>query len=175
MRIEVESLTAEGKPFEQTYAPGEIALEDEQATLVSGVRAWGRASRKDGEVRVRGSLQTSVELSCDRCLGPVPVPVNVDFVANFARPGDPTAEASELQDEDLEFSVYDGDSVDLDEIVREQILLALPARQLCRDDCRGLCPACGKNLNTESCDCARHETDPRWAALADIKNVTSGE
>ena len=170
MRIEVESLTAEGKPFEQTYAPGELALEDEHASLSAGVRAWGRASRKGEEVRVGGSLQTSVELRCDRCLGPVPVPVNVDFVANFVRAGDPAVEAKELHDEDLEVSVYDGDSVDLDELVREQILLALPARQLCRDDCRGLCPSCGKNLNTESCDCARHETDPRWAALADIKD-----
>ena len=168
MRIEVESLTAEGKSFEQTYAPGELALEDEHASLVSGVRAWGRASRKNDEVRVSGSLQTSVELRCDRCLGPVPTPVDVDFVANFVRPGDAVAEAKELHDEDLEVSVYDGDSVDLDELVREQILLALPARQLCRDDCRGLCPACRKNLNTESCDCARHETDPRWAALADL-------
>lgn len=168
MRIEVESLTAEGKPFEQSYAPGELALEDEHAALVSGVRAWGRASRKDDEVRVGGSLQTSVELRCDRCLGPVPVPVNVDFVANFVRAGDPSAVARELRDEDLEVSVYDGDSVDLDEIIREQILLALPARQLCRGDCKGLCPACGKNLNTEPCGCARPETDPRWAALADI-------
>jgi uncharacterized protein len=169
MRIEVESLGAEGKPFEQTYAPTDLALEDEHATLVSDVRAWGRASRKGEEVRVRGSLQTAVELRCDRCLGPAPMPVNVDFVANFVRAGGPAAEAKELHDEDLEVSVYDGDSVDLDEIVREQILLALPARQLCRDDCKGLCPACGKNLNTESCDCARHETDPRWAALADLK------
>ena len=168
MRFEVESLTAEGKPFEQTYAPAELPLEDEHATLTAGVRAWGRASRRHDEVRVGGSLQTSVELRCDRCLGPAPMPVNVDFVANFVRAGDPVAEARELHDEDLEVSVYDGDSVDLDEIVREQILLALPARQLCRDDCRGLCPECGKNLNTESCDCARHETDPRWAALADM-------
>ena len=168
MKIEVESLTAEGKPFEQTYAPGELALEDEHATLASGVRTWGRASRAGDEVRVRGSLQTSVELSCDRCLGPVPIPVNVDFAANFVRPGELTAEAKELQDEDLEVSVFDGDSVDLDELAREQILLALPARQLCREDCRGLCPSCAKNLNAESCDCASHETDPRWAALADL-------
>ena len=170
MRIEVESLTAEGKPFEQTYAPGELPLEDEHVSLAADVRAWGRASRKGDEVRVRGSLQTSVELRCDRCLGPVPMPVNVDFAANFVRAGDPASEAKELQDEDLESSVYDGDSVDLGEIVREQILLALPARQLCDADCKGLCPSCGKNLNTESCDCARHETDPRWAALADIKD-----
>lgn len=169
MRIEVETLTAEGKPFEQTYAPAELPLEDEHVSLAADVRAWGRASRKDDEVRVRGSLQTSVELRCDRCLGPVPAPVSVDFAANFVRAADPAAEAKELHDEDLEVSVYDGDSIDLDELVREQILLALPARQLCKADCAGLCPACGKNLNTESCDCARHETDPRWAALADLK------
>ncbi len=75
----------------------------------------------------------------------------------------------ELQKDDLIRSVYEGDAVDLDELVREQILLALPTRTLCREECKGLCPECGANLNAGECDCAQKEIDPRWAALADLK------
>ncbi len=61
-----------------------------------------------------------------------------------------------------------GEHVDLDDLVREQILLALPTRQLCRDDCKGLCPTCGANLNQTTCDCSAEEIDPRFAALAQL-------
>lgn len=170
MRIEVESLTEQGKPFERNYAPEALPLEDEHARVVADARVWGRASRRHGEVRVRGQIQTSVELRCDRCLAPAPVPVNVEFAALFGQPGEDPAGAKELQDDELDFSVYEGDSIDLDEIVREQILLALPARQLCRDECKGLCPACGADLNAQSCECPAAEIDPRWAALKGLKS-----
>jgi uncharacterized protein len=170
MRIEVENLTEQGESFERTYAPEELPLGDEFARLAGAARVWGRASLKRGEVSVRGQIQTSVETPCDRCSAPAPVPVNVEFAALFGRPGEPAAEAKELQDEDLDFSVYEGDAIDLDELVREQILLALPTRQLCRDDCKGLCPACGADLNAQSCECPAAETDPRWAALKELKS-----
>src|SRR5919112_562701 len=80
------------------------------------------------------------------------------------------AENVELQAEDLILSAYEGDAVDLDEIVREQTLLALPSRHLCREDCKGLCQKCGANLNENQCSCEQGETDPRWAALADLKD-----
>jgi uncharacterized protein len=170
MRIEVESLTERGKPFDLTYAQGELSLEDEHARLAADARVWGRADRRRDEVRVRGEIQTAVELLCDRCLAPAPVPVNVEFAALFGRPDEEAAEAKELRDEDLDFSAYEGDAIDLDAVVREQILLALPLRQLCRDECKGLCPACGADLNTQPCECPPGDTDPRWAALKELKN-----
>ena len=69
----------------------------------------------------------------------------------------------------MDFSTYDGDRIDLDEIVREQILLALPTRQLCAEDCKGLCPSCGANLNEKACGCEQQQTDPRWSALEALK------
>ena len=66
-------------------------------------------------------------------------------------------------------AAFEGDSIDLDELVREQILLALPTRHLCREDCKGLCQKCGADLNAGDCSCEQGETDPRWAALADFK------
>ena len=74
-----------------------------------------------------------------------------------------------LSEEELSVSVFDGESIDVDEIVKEQILLAVPARTLCREDCQGMCPECGVDLNTGQCNCAVDEVDPRWAALKDLK------
>ena len=172
MKIEIEALTEGGKDFERVYQPEELPLEDEFARLVSRVRVSVRASRRRGEVEVRGSLDTSVELPCDRCVAPVVFPVNVDFKAElgFADANAVGAEATELQDADMDFSTVEGDAVDLDEIVREQILLALPTRQLCGEDCKGLCVNCGSNLNERDCGCGSQATDPRWSALAALKD-----
>jgi uncharacterized protein len=65
--------------------------------------------------------------------------------------------------------VFDGEAIDVDEIVKEQILLAVPTRMLCRDECKGICPQCGIDKNTGDCQCVTDETDPRWAALKNLK------
>ena len=80
--------------------------------------------------------------------------------------------AAELTEEALSVSVFDGEVIDVDEIVKEQILLAVPTRMLCQPDCKGICPVCGIDKNTGECECETNEVDPRWAAL---KNLTSGK
>ncbi|MDT7604682.1 MAG: hypothetical protein QOF61_2679, partial [Acidobacteriota bacterium] len=141
MLIEIERLTETGEDFEQVYTPDELSLEDEYARLAGNVRVTGHASRKRGEVSIVGSISTSVELPCDRCLAPTLFPVNVAFKADLglANPDEGSTEGTELRDSDLDFSTYEGDAVKLEEIVREQILLSLPVRQLCGADCKGLC------------------------------------
>jgi uncharacterized protein len=171
MRIEVENLKERAEPFSHSYAPEEVELEDEGARLLAPAEVEGSASRKGQEVRVRGSIKTEVELSCDRCLAPSRAPLEVEFDARFIPQSAAARESDnvELLAEDLGLAAYEGDSVDLDELVREQILLALPSRNLCREDCKGLCPKCGADLNAGDCSCEQGETDPRWAALADLK------
>ncbi len=71
----------------------------------------------------------------------------------------------EVEEEDLDTSYYRDDQIDLNELLREQFYLALPMKPLCREDCRGLCPQCGTNLNTGTCTCATEWEDPRLAAL----------
>jgi uncharacterized protein len=171
MLIEIERLAETGEDFEQVYTPDDLSLEDEHARLASNVRVWGHASRKRDEVRIEGSIDTTVQLLCDRCASPTTLPVNVAFKADLglASPGDGETEGTELHDTDMDFSTHNGVAVNLDEIVREQILLALPARLLCGEECKGLCPTCGANLNEQSCDCGSKTIDPRWAALAELK------
>jgi uncharacterized protein len=172
MRIEVENLKEQGEAFSHLYAPVEVELEEEGARLVSAAEVTGNASKKGEEVRVRGSIKTEVELLCDRCAAPRRAPLEVEFDARFipqATAADETDNV-ELLAEDLGLATYEGDAVDVDELVREQIMLALPLRNLCREDCKGLCPKCGADLNAGQCSCEQKEIDPRWSALADWKN-----
>ena len=171
MRIEVENLTEKGEPFSQVYEPGQVELGEEGARVAGDTAVTGRASRKGEEVRVRGQIKTEVELSCDRCLAPRTTPMEVEFDTSFIPQVAASAETDnvELLPEHLVLATYEGDAVDLDELVREQIVLALPSRHLCREDCKGLCPKCGADLNAEHCSCDTTEVDPRWAALADWK------
>ena len=171
MRIEVENLREKAEAFSHSYAPEEVELEDEGARLVAPAEVRGEASLKGEEVRVRGAIKTEVELLCDRCAAPRRAPLEVEFDTRFIPQ---TAAASEtdnveLLTEDMGLAAYEGDSLDVDELVREQILLALPSRNLCREDCKGLCQKCGADLNAGECSCEQGETDPRWAALADFK------
>ncbi len=177
MQIEVENLTAVATPFAHTYRAEEVELEEEGAQVVADASVEGGASRKGEEVRLRGVIRTEVELLCARCAAPQRAPLAVEFDTSFIPQAVEAVKAEnvELQAEDLILSAYEGDAVDLDELVREQLLLALPTRHLCRDDCKGLCQKCGANLNENHCSCEQGETDPRWAALADLKKDVNGE
>lgn len=170
MRIEVEQLEGGAKPFAHLYEPDELILDDERVRLTEAPQVQGRASRKGQEVRLRGQITARAEVECDRCLKAVAVPVETDFDVTYIPASEYAArDAAELQPDDLLLSVYEGDSIDLDEIVREQILLALPERALCREECLGLCPTCGTDRNLEACNCREQETDPRWAGLKDLQ------
>lgn len=171
MRIDVEHLTEAGQAFAHRYAPGELSLEDEYVHLKDDAVVEGRASLKNEEVRLRGRIHAQVEASCDRCLRPVGVPVDAEFDTVYVPQASEAniTENVELQADDLRTAVYEGEAIEVDDLVREQILLALPTRLLCGEECKGLCPRCGADLNSQACSCEQHEVDPRWAALAALK------
>ena len=170
MRIEVDELEGGGKKFAHTYEPEELILDEEHARLTAAPQVQGSASRRGSEVRLRGSVTARAEVDCDRCLKAVSVPIETQFDVSLIPSSEYLEqETAELQERDLLLSVYDGDSVDVDEIVREQILLALPARALCGEECEGLCPVCGTDRNVNACACENKETDPRWSALKDLR------
>ena len=179
MHIEVDRLDEAGAPFAHTYAPDELALEDERAQLSSATHVEGHAAKQREQVRVTGKIEGAVEVQCDRCLRPVASPLQTEFDLAYA-PASVLDEAEadevkELQDEDLIVAFYEGDRLDVDELVREQVLLALPMRLLCREDCKGLCLSCGADLNNDPCACAQPEVDPRWSALAALKQDGNGQ
>jgi uncharacterized protein len=138
----------------------------------------------EGEnVFARGQLTGSVEVACSRCVGPVRVPIEealqVTFMPAARIPDEESAEAEvETADadvevdpdtEDLDVYPYHGEEIDLEPLLREQILLAVPFAPLCSDSCRGLCPVCGIDRNTGTCTCETALPDPRWSALKNLK------
>jgi uncharacterized protein len=157
--------------FEVTYAPGEIVFDDE-LRQVNDLTASGQAEllkNTEGEIRVRGRLQVTVNAACDRCLEPAAVPVDSDFDL-FYRPEPKFETHSETRIEagEEELSFYQGDGVQLEEVLREFILLQVPMQHFCRPDCKGICPQCGQNRNETECACDNRKIDDRWAALRNL-------
>ncbi|QYO66115.1 YceD family protein [Leptolyngbya sp. 7M] len=126
---------------------------------------------KVDSISIAGVLNGSVLLACTRCLGQALHNVAIDFSAEYVTEENFPSEAElEVTEEAFDLGLYDGTSIDLAEVVREQILLDIPERVLCRDDCGGICQKCGSDLNVESCGCEEVQADPRWSALKELKN-----
>lgn len=129
---------------------------------------------------VKADLTGQAVLQCSRCLSPFSMPLHVKFEEEFVEgtPDDEPTNDADDEDEDLEgdesgrtVSYYTGDEIDLSEPLREYALLEVPMKPLCDEDCQGLCPTCGTNLNEGSCRCGEESpavVDPRLAKLADL-------
>ena len=124
--------------------------------------------RAGPELFFNGHIAGSVLGHCARCLEPYAFDLDTDFFFVLV-PRAELADEMELHDEELDLSFYQGDEVDLTPLVREQIILALPSRPLCREDCRGLCPQCGANRNVQPCTCVEAGGDPRLAVFRHLK------
>jgi uncharacterized protein len=170
MRIEFENLEASGGRFERLYEPEEIAFPDTELQLLDPVEVRGKVARRNDEAEVRGELHTKVAIPCGRCLKPVELPVDVKFAERFV----PAVswrdeEQHELQQEDLNLSLLVGEGIELDDLVKEEILLAIPGHVLCHEQCKGLCPTCGIDMNVAGCNCETETVDSRWAGLKDLR------
>ncbi|HSB27219.1 MAG TPA: DUF177 domain-containing protein [Pyrinomonadaceae bacterium] len=169
MRIELANLEEGRGEYAQVYQPQDLDLSDERVTLCGSTSVAGTVRRVGSEAFVDGHLDSCVEVACDRCLKPIEVPVSSDFSLEYITGGDyEESQTAELTDEVMSVSVFDGETIDLDEIVEEQILLAVPTRSLCKADCLGICPKCGADRNLGDCGCEDENIDPRWSALKDL-------
>src|SRR5687768_6192322 len=170
MRIELENLEGKKGDFAHVYQPEDLIPLDERIRLTAPAAVNGKIRLAGNEVFVNGHIDTRAQVECDRCLQPVQLPVNADFALEYISGSEyESSEVVELTEEQMSVSVFDRQAIDVDEIVKEQVLLAVPTRMLCREDCKGICPECGTDRNTGECKCVTKEIDPRWAAL---KNLT---
>jgi uncharacterized protein len=170
MRIELENLEGGKGDFAQVYNPDELNPVDERVKLTAPATVNGKIRLAGNEVFVNGHVDTRTQVECDRCLKMIELPVNADFELEYITGTEyESSEVAELTEAEMSVSVFDGHALDVDEIVKEQILLAVPTRMLCREDCKGICPECGTDRNTGECNCETKEIDPRWAALKNLK------
>lgn len=170
MRIELDKLEEQGGRFAQVYEVSELPLDDMEVSLLEPASVSGRMRWDGKEVVLRGKLHAKVEVVCGRCLKPVELPITAEFNERFVRAVSWAAEEQhELQTEDLNIAVFDGEGIELDDLVREELLLAVPVNVLCREDCKGLCPSCGIDRNLSSCQCDSSNVDSRWQALKELQ------
>jgi uncharacterized protein len=157
--------------FQRTFQPQEVGEPDDAYRVVAPVDLTFEVHKDKDKFRLVGRVKTELELPCSRCLEPYRMPIDTPFELRYLPATDASSETErEIEEEDLETSYYRDDQIDLNELLREQFYLALPMKPLCQEGCKGLCPQCGTNLNTGTCDCADGWVDPRLAALRDLKN-----
>ena len=164
--------------FREEYPPETIDLGPDMRQ--SGpLRSSGRATLIEEhhgrgiiqDIRVQGELATSVEMACARCLETVSREVARMFELLFRPRGvDAGRDEISITQAEAEIGYYVGEGVELKDILREQILLEVPIKVVCREECKGLCPRCGQNLNESACHCPETLAGPRWEALKGLRD-----
>lgn len=169
MFISVQDLELRKIHFDVDFPPGEIDFLDPALRQVGPLKANGVVellAHTLGEIRIKGHLKAEFGGACDRCLEPASFRIDSDFDL-FYRPANtgPDAEEMEIASGEEEIGFYEGDGLELEDVLREFVLLAMPMQMVCKPDCKGICPACGQNRNQAACSCAVKLSDDRWKAL----------
>jgi len=145
-------------------------LAKEDLLITKPFQIWVEVKNTGNILQLQGEVETEVTTNCDRCLEKVILPIKTNFKEKLIHTSNLKLLHYLTKDEiEEEYVVFDKDNFDLTDFVRESIILAIPLKILCAENCRGFCPKCGQNLNRSSCNCTTDEIDPRLAILAKLK------
>ncbi|MFQ5431777.1 MAG: DUF177 domain-containing protein [Nitrospinota bacterium] len=151
------SLTFE-RPLNTFFPEGEKAESDRPVEISVTLRPVG------SDVYLTGEAKGEIRLRCGRCLAEYPHQLDAELNTSFT-----VREGGNADEDEEDVYTYDGETVDLYPLVRDQLLLLMPIKPLCREECKGLCPKCGQDLNEKDCGCRRVEVDDRFSVLAKLK------
>lgn len=170
MKIRLESIHDEPFHWQESVVLPIADLDRSDLQGLSPVECEGKIVRIDAGCLLTARLAWELEMRCDRCLAAFQEPREDRLeVLLVGGPGHAGAGEHELQEEDFGVMKVEGEVLDTEPLISEQVQLGLPVKPLCRPDCAGLCPGCGADLNHEPCRCESKPTDPRWAALAALR------
>jgi uncharacterized protein len=171
MFLSVKEMELRKIRFDETFQAGEIDFSGEELEQVSPLQAQGSAEllpHTGSEMRVQGRYTVEVAAECDRCLGRARFPdAGFDL---FYKPVSVIAREEEVEIDagEAEIGFYEDGGIELEDILREQVLLALPMQRVCSEACKGICPVCGRNRNETECDCRVAEHADHWGALRNL-------
>ena len=180
MRIRLEELKEGTLRLEFEEPPGTFPVLTEMVDsgvceFLAPLKAALRAQQIGDIVEIEGNISTAVRVDCGRCLQSFQMPIESSFTWTYSQ-REPAPEQSDAHQEELELTTedmgliyYQGKEISLKNEIQEQVVLALPLKALCKPDCRGLCPKCGADLNTEKCDCDRSPPAGKFDALKNLK------
>ncbi|MEO8024844.1 MAG: DUF177 domain-containing protein [Bryobacteraceae bacterium] len=172
MFFSVRDLGLRSAQFDVSIEPGVIDFLDPKLRQAGPLKAKGTAallSHSEDGIHLQGALDVTMEADCDRCLEPATFPVTAELNLYY-KPASETDEdeEAELDEGEAEIAFYEGGGIELNDVLREQILLTLPFKRICKEDCLGICPECGQIRNQVECGCEQKIVDPRWSALKEI-------
>ena len=137
------------------------------------VRGEAKLTRTNQGILVKAMLHTRIETACSRCMSSFAFPITLNIVEEYFPIIDVVSGASlPMPDDPGCFTIDENHILDLTEALSQYALLAVPMKPLCREDCAGLCPGCGKDLNQAACSCPPQEIDPRWSVLKESLSVS---
>ncbi len=175
--VDLAKIPARGLRLETEIGPAELALpEDEQLSITAPVNVCGRLTKVMEQVYFHGSIRGTVVAPCSRCLEMVDDGFDVEVRGVFLPVGSNRVSSDADQGvvtDDLDVYIHDGLRINLYPLVRDQVVMAFPVQTLCREDCAGLCQACGVNLNEQPCTCQVESGDPRFAVLKHLRSSES--
>jgi uncharacterized protein len=173
MFLSVKEMELRKVRFDETFEPGQIDFSGEEIEQSSPLKATGVAAllpHSEGEVRVEGRYTVEMTAKCDRCLGTARFPLDAGFDLYY-RPVSDIAKEEEvgIDEGEAEIGFYANGGMELEDILREQVLLGLPMQRVCSESCKGICPVCGSNRNEDGCDCKVESASDRWKALRNLE------
>ncbi|NGQ93880.1 DUF177 domain-containing protein [Brevibacillus sp. SYP-B805] len=161
--VDLDHRKGEPLAFQVTLDPAELKERHQEIRGLTTVETKGEAAKLGNLYHVKGAMEANVDFVCARCLKPFTEHMIVPFAETFATP-----EAGSEVDEESDIHLLEGEVIELNPLLQEDFLLAMPSFPLCAEDCEGLCPVCGINRNEGRCSCDTRRIDPRLAALADF-------
>jgi uncharacterized protein len=171
MFFHIRDLEVRAARFDVELAPGQIEFLDPKLRQAGPLKASGiveLVSASLSEIRVKGHISVLMGADCDRCLEPAPFPIDSDFELYYRPVAEGYGEEVEIDKSEAEMGFFEGDGIELEDTLREYILLALPMQRVCNESCKGFCPVCGQNRNLKECGCQLQAGDDRWAALKNL-------
>jgi DUF177 domain-containing protein len=170
MRLDLNKVRTAHERYERTYGAEAFAGDQDSFRVNAPVALAFDIFKDKAQFRLAGDVHTVLEVSCSRCLEPFTIPIDAAFDLRYQPHTENAGEGeAEIEEDDLATAFYTNDEIDLGQLMREQFYLELPMKPLCRDDCRGLCPECGTNLNRDTCVCTHEWEDPRLAVLKKLR------
>ena len=172
MIFEIEGIPEGGLNFDVLEGKEHFEINQSDCALTDDVLVRGKLTTIDREVCFSGDFEAPLLVTCTRCLKPFPLQVKSKVQIHFIprpRESSPGSEV-EITETDIEQEIYEEDRVDLHGPIRDQILLDVPLISLCQGDCKGICPECGNDRNSDPCECESDgQIDPRFAVLQKLK------
>ena len=170
MNLDLSRIRQPETQLSRRFEPAAFEGRSTDFRVVAPVALDGQILKDRDRFRLIGTVETELELACSRCLDPFRLPLRAQFDVRYLPQSENTGGERGVEEDDLSVAFYRDETIDLGQLLDEQFYLLLPMKPLCRDDCKGLCPSCGANLNVETCGCQARWEDPRLTGLKALMN-----